>query len=231
MLKHVLKGAAVALLVASPAWAADHGDGPAATSNPDADITDLFAWTDASGKLNLALGWFPDAPAEAKLSDAVLFAFHIGSKASFDATDEVTTEIVCGFDSSEKLSCWAGDSEYVTGDASAEAGITSKSGKLRAFAGDRNDPFFFNISGFQATVAIVKGAAGDLEFDPAGCPAVDEATSQALVEQLSKSGDGSDAKDDFAGKNVQFIVLQVDPSIVANGGPILGVWASTHQRQ
>jgi hypothetical protein len=132
MLKHVLKGAAVALLVASPAWAADHGDGPAATGNPDADITDLFAWTDASGKLNLALGWFPDVPADAKLSDAVLFAFHVSSKATFDATTEVDTEIVCGFDASE----------YVIGDASGESGITSRSGNLRAFAGDRNDPFF-----------------------------------------------------------------------------------------
>jgi hypothetical protein len=66
----------------------------------------------------------------------------------------------------------------------------------------------------------VKAAAPNLEFDPAGCPAVDEATFQALVTQLQKNGDGSDAKDDFAGKNVRFLVLQVDKSVVASGGPI-----------
>lgn len=226
-----LKNGLVLLLLTSAvaSSAADHSDGPAATNNPDADITDIYAWMDPSGKLNLVLNWFPDAPSGAALSDAVLFAFHVESKAMYGAMESTTTDILCGFDAAQKISCWAGD-EYVTGDASASSGITSESGKLRVFAGDRNDPFFFNINGFVATVEAVTAAAGSLSFDPAGCPAVDSATSNALVTQLQSDTDGSAAKDNFAGQNVQSIVVQVDLSVVNAGGPILGVWASTHQR-
>lgn len=226
-----LRNAVVLLLLSSAAaaTAADHADGPATTSNPDGDITDVYAWVDpGGGKLNLILNWFPDAPGAALLSDAVLFAFHVDSMPMFGGSS-TRTDIICGFDADERISCWAGE-EYVSGDASDAAGIASTSGRLRVFAGDRNDPFFFNLNGFVATVEAVKAAAGSLTFDEAGCPAVDANTSNALVTQLQSDSDGSPGTDTFAGMNVQSIVVQVDLPLVNAGGPILGVWASTHQR-
>jgi hypothetical protein len=211
--------------------AADHRDGPAATANKDADINDVFAWMDPGGqKVNLAMTFYPAAPTGTKPSDAVLYVFHVNSKQTFAATNPTEVRIICGFDAQQAISCWAGDTEYVTGNADNSEGITSKSGKLRVFAGLRNDPFFFNASGFGATVGMVKAAASSLSFDPAGCPQLDANTSNALVTQLKRNQNGGPASDFFAGTNTLAIVVQVDKSLVAPGGPILGVWASTHSR-
>jgi len=211
--------------------AADHRDGPAATANKDADINDVFAWMDPGGqKVNLALTFHPAAAAGVKPSDAVLYVFHLNSKQTFTATTSTEFQIICGFDAQQTISCWAGADEYVTGKADAAAGLTSKSGKLKVFAGMRNDPFFFNASGFGATVGMVKAAASSLQFDPAGCPRLDAQTSSALVTQLKKSQGGGAPTDFFAGTNTLAIVVQVDKSLVTPGGPIMGVWASTHSR-
>jgi hypothetical protein len=219
------------LALSGPALAADHNDAPAAMANKDADIADVFAWTDAGGqKVNLVLTTFPAATATTKPSDAVLYVFHLTSKQTFSATASTEVRIICGFDAQQAISCWAGDSEYVTGNANTAQGITSASGKLRVFAGVRNDPFFFNLAGFRKAVTTVKGAAPSLSFDPAGCPQLDQATSTTLVTQLQRDENGGTAKDNFAGQNIFAIVVQVDKALVTPGGPILGVWGSTHSR-
>ena len=146
------------------------------------------------------------------------------------ATASTEVRIICGFDAQQTISCWAGDSEYVTGKADSAQGITSTSGKLKVFAGLRNDPFFFNVAGFAATVGQVKSAAPTLTFDPAGCPKLDMGTSNALVTQLRTDQGGGQAKDFFAGTNTLAIVVQVDKALVTPGGPILGLWGSTHSR-
>jgi hypothetical protein len=213
------------------AHAADHRDGPSATSNKDADINDLYAWADAGGqKVNLVMTFNPAAPTDTLASDAVLYVFHLNSKQTFTATASTEVRIICGFDAQQMISCWAGDSEYVTGKADTAQGLSSTSGKLKVFAGLRNDPFFFNIPGFATTVGMVKAAASSLTFDPAGCPKLDSGTSNTLVTQLRTDANGGLPKDTFAATNTLAIVVQVDKSLVTPGGPILGVWASTHRR-
>src|SRR5690606_15046972 len=136
-------------------------------------------------------------------------------------------QVICQFYDTDKIECWAGD-EYVEGDPSDPAGITSESGDLRVFAGLRNDPFFMEFEGFTETVKAVVAAAPNLDFDAEGCPDVDAATSAALVGQLQSGANGAPASDTFAGANVLALVVQVDKSLVTAGGPLLGVWASTH---
>jgi hypothetical protein len=59
-------------LASLPLSAADHADGPAATADPSADITDVFAWTSADGKsLNLVMGTSPFATTASKFSNTV----------------------------------------------------------------------------------------------------------------------------------------------------------------
>ena len=74
---------------------------------------------------------FPVADANSKFSDAAAYVFHTESAGAFGATSN-PLDIICTFDAAQKIQCWAGD-EYVTGDASAAAGITSTSGKLKVF--------------------------------------------------------------------------------------------------
>lgn len=219
---------ALALGIALPALGADHGDGPAVMTDPAADVNDVFVWMspDAS-KINFAMSVFPFANTESRFSDSVQYVFHVGSGAAFgDVPDG--GEIVCTFNAAQDVQCWAGDTS-VLGDASSPAGLTSQDGRLRVFTGLRNDPFFFNLSGFRETTRLVTAAAPSLTFDDAGCPAVDGPTSAALVGQLQTEPGGAPAVDDFLDANILAIVVEVDKALVATDGPIVGVWASTNR--
>ncbi len=224
-----LIGLAIGALLAPAAIAiaADHIDSPSAVADPAADITDLYAWmnSDAS-KVNLILNVTPFAGAESGFSDAVQYVFHIGSSSGYGEA-QTETLVLCQFDDAGAVQCWAGDDEYVTGDASSDAGIASDSGALRVFSGLRNDPFFMENVGFNNTVAAVLAAAPSLTFDPEGCPLLDQATSNALVGALQSGADGAAASDTFAGSNVLSLVVQADKDLVSSGGPLLTVWAST----
>ena len=218
-----------ALLCTSAALAADHRDGAAVLTDPSTDINDVFAWTSSDGtKLNLAMTVFPAATTAAKFSDVAQYVFHTASSPGYGMAASATEDILCTFDTSQKISCWGGG-EYVTGDASATSGITSSSGKLRVFAGLRDDPFFFNLDGFKATAHLVHEAAGSLTFDAAGCPALDQTTANALVTQLRSAPGGGAPQDFFAGLNGLAIVIQIDKALVTKGGSTVSVYGSTRK--
>ena len=192
----------------SPASAADHRDGPAVRADPAADINDLFAWTSAdANRIYLVMTVFPFSTEAAHFSDAVQYVFHTSSQPAFGSDDTSSLEIVCDFDTAQAVRCRAGAETSVSGDASDPAGLVSNDGRLRVFTGPRNDPFFFNLNGFNATTAIVAEAAGELSFDDAGCPQLDAPTSTALVTQLQTEPGGAPAVDDFLGAEGLAIVL------------------------
>lgn len=221
---------ALTVVAAQAAWAADHVDGPAASADPSADITDVFAWMSADAqKVYLVMDLVRNATTESKFSDSVQYVFHTTSRASFGAPASPEAKVICTFDAAQRIQCWVGEDDYVAGDASSTSGITSTDGKMRVFAGLRDDPFFFNLPGFRATARAVAGAASSLTFDAAGCPALDMATSAALVTQLKTAPDGSPAVDGFAKFNVLAIVLVVDKGLLTKAGPILSVWGSTNR--
>lgn len=226
-LRTVNLGVALTALVATSVQAADHIDSPAAVGDPLADITDVYAWMDADAEhLNVIVNVSPFSGEASKFSPAVVYAVHVGSSAEYGAK-QTEAQILCQFYSAEGIECWLGD-EYVSGDASKVTGVSSKSGKLKVFAGLRDDPFYFELNGFRETVKAVVAAAPSLEFNTHGCPAVDEKTSAALVGQLQSGIDGAKASDTFGGANVLSLVLQVDKTLLTKGGPLLSVWAGTH---
>lgn len=203
-------------------YAADHRDSPTAVVEPAADIADIFAWTTADlSRINFAL----TVPA-AEFSDAVQYVIHVESATAYGEPGEAL-QIICTFEADQTLECWVGNADYVAGDASSEIGLSSSSGRILAFAGERDDPFFFNASGFRNTLNLVGAAAPDLDFDGAGCPILDEATSNALINALSDNGN---AVDNFAGLTAGALVLQIDAELLTGGGQILAVWASTHRK-
>lgn len=228
-------GAALGLAALTPlAHGADHLDSPAAMSEPAADLNDFFAWTSADGdKLNMAMTVMPLAGDDAAFGDATQYAFHVHAHPAFGMDAELSTLITCQFYDTDKLECWARrDGEtvgYVEGDASDTDGVTDADDKIRVFAGLRNDPFYFNLSGFQETGKIVRGAVDSLSFDDNGCPDLDEATSGALVGQLMSDADGNPGGDDLAGANVLALVMQVDMDLVSDSSNrTFSLWASTH---
>ncbi len=246
MNKRLLIGAIAALAAMSPtALAADHQDAPTAFNDPSLDITDLYTWTDASGgKLNLVMDVVPQASkATSTFSNTGQYVFHVNSYASYGpplgvmATD--ASSVICTFDTStpQKVQCWlvvnGATADYATGNATATSGISSVNGDFTVFTGARQDPFFFNLDGFKATLVDVINTLPDLidggAFGPTGCPTIDPVTVGVLDTQLSASATGGPATDHFAGFDVLSIVVQVKTAAVTSTGhTVVGVWASTH---
>jgi hypothetical protein len=228
-----IRGAIAVALMTGVSWAfaADHLDAPGAMMDPTADITDVFTWLDG-GNVVLVLDVTPLATTMSKFSDKVQYVLHTESAATY-GTAGVALDIICTFATDQKIQCWVGDKDYVTGDASAAAGLTSQSGSTKVFAGLRDDPFFFNLDGFMDTVKTVDMAAPLLTFDPAGCPKVDMVTAGTLATKLktdpTSMPPAGPAKDFFAGKNVLSIVLAIDKKLLTGGGPYVNVWASTNK--
>ncbi len=220
-------------LIVGSALAADHADGPRASIDPASDITDVFAWSSPNAdRVHLVMCLARNASPSSRFSDAVRYVFHTTSAPAYGAAASGELDIACVFDRNQKLHCRVdgNPSLRVQGDASVEEGIATTDGRLRVFAGLRNDPFFFNLAGFRATARAVAGAASSLAFDPAGCPALDAATSAALVSQLMTAPGGGNAVDNFALFNVLAIVVSIDKAALTSGGPIVAVSAATERR-
>ncbi|MCE9578872.1 MAG: DUF4331 domain-containing protein [Deltaproteobacteria bacterium] len=212
--------------------AADHKDSDALAmaANHAADLNDVYAWMTAdASKVNLVMTVAPFAAAGDTFGTDILYAFHVNAQAFGSMTPDPETKIICKFASNTSVQCWVGANEYVSGDPSAAAGISSTDGKVKVFAGLRADPFFFNLDGFKHTVATVQGATLPPD-DGKGCYNLG-ALGPTVAGLLSKDTAGTAAgTDTFAGAKTLAIVVQVDKTLLtATGKPILSVWASTNQ--
>jgi len=249
----------LALLNAPLTQAADHADVAAlAATNPMADINDVYAWMTSDGaNINLALTVSPFDDGNNKFSESVQYVFHIDRYPAFPASAQQIaagqeSKVVCTFESDTSGECWVIDPagktlDYVKGDFSAESGVTSAGGTLKAFAGRRSDPFFFNLAGFtKAVTGIVTACGGscpgNLATVPgvthAGCPKLPEAATSPYVLDLRTTQPTAvgkcpaNQKDCFALANVMALVIQVDKTLIAtDASHILGIWASTHAGQ
>src|SRR5262249_25096987 len=106
------------------ARAADHRDGPGVQADPSTDINDVYAWmnSDAS-KVNLVMTVSPGASTSSKFSDAALYVFHVNALKMFGDSAPNRNLVICKFTTAQKISCWGPGDEYLTGDASATAGL------------------------------------------------------------------------------------------------------------
>jgi len=242
----VVAGAGLATAVIHPrlARSADHLDAPATIAEHAADINDVYAFLDGTSAV-FAMTVFPAAPSTAKFSDTVSYVIHTSSGAGYGMAN-TDYDIICQFDTAGKASCWFGKDDYVTGDASGAAGLSTAGGKIQVFAGLRADPFFFNLDGFKDVVKVVDGAEGVLTFNDAGCPALDGLTSSTLVNKLQRNPDASAPQlagctpsatdtcttpdDFFKNLNGLAIVVKIDKSLINKGGPVVAVWGSTHRK-
>jgi len=213
--------AALPAFGATAAAASDHLDSPSVIADPRADIGDLYAWTSPNGRqLNLVMTIVGHT-----FSDKLHYTFHVDSGARFGKTTATTT-IDCHLATASEMECRAGFGDYARGDASLPNPLDDRE-RFRVFAGLRDDPFFNNVKGTRAAyntaVAAMKAGAAP---DAAGCPMFDRATSLAILDQWRHT-DGGPAQNFLAGWTPASIVVAIDLDVVAKGGPLLAVWATT----
>jgi hypothetical protein len=188
----------------------DHISGPRALADPIADITDVYAFPspERPGRLVLVMNTLPFAQPTQPLSDGLIYRFRLRPlEATNDETrtpfrpleDEVQFD--CVFDETGGTQvglCTGPDGAQVQFTVGEDAG--GEHDGIRAFAGPRWDPFFFD-----ARAALQTVATGELAFTDHGTIFMD-------------------------GKNVLTLVVEIDCARFLGGSRLVGVIAETLTR-
>ena len=151
-----LLGAAIVTVGASLALAADHNEADGTKADEIADIDDVYLWYTADGKVVAIVtfggpGADPAAPPGAFDAD-VLYTIHVDNTGDFVSDIDIHARF--GQDS---LGDWGVQLENVPGSTGTVSGAVGTElalgGNLRAIAGVFDDPFFFDFTGLQDTLA------------------------------------------------------------------------------
>lgn len=221
----------VVALLSARGQAADRAGPAAVAANPMAEITDLYAWMAASN-LNLVMDVSPFDDGTHSFDPTVQYVFHLTSKSGIGvgAPGGTETKVILRFASNTSVEGWVTDAggvtikDYVSGDPSNLAGIRSRQGRVRVFAGRRSDPNFSNPTDFSNAVTVL--GMNLMNEDAAGCPAIVASAAGTIRNMLTGQPVSSDT---FATANVMAIVVQVDKSLVnVDSNTAVGIWGSTH---
>lgn len=206
--------AALLLLASHGSLAADHADAPRSTTDPSTDITDVFLFREG-GKLvgAICFGGAPvprarvDGPTGRFDPDA-LFIYNI----DLDGDARPEYEILMRFGRNAKGDAGVqfegipgAGAPFVSGPV--ERVLASPTG-LRAYAGLRDDPFFFDFEGFVATIGSFNQTdkpRGELMFNA--------------------------SRDSFSRRNLTALVFEMDPALIVprpgnSNNKLIRVWAS-----
>jgi hypothetical protein len=222
-MKHLFALASL-ILLATAARASDHLDSPTVSRDAAADIGDFYAWMSPDTKrLNLVM-----TLVGASFSDRFDYVFHIDSGPAVGATT-VSLSLKCRFATAGTIDCHAGNRDHAAGDASHMPGVTGEHKRFRVFADLRDDPFFNNMRGSRAALSIAAAALPGASRDAGGCPRFDAATSSRIIDEWRHT-DGKPGANFLAGWKTAAIVIEIDVAAVNEGGPVLGLWATTEAR-
>ena len=184
--------------------AADHNDPPQrfddAVDEPD-DIADVFAWAeDGRVKYVLTFGG-PSDPGNPPAYDRnVVYLIHTSTDGDA-STSENTIDVRFAQDANGNWGVRMANVPDTTGPIVGPVETNLGRKRARARAGQFDDPFFFDLTGFEETT---------------------------MTGTLAISNDVAD--DDFAGKNVTAVVIDVPLGAAEFGGSAgLAVWAETRR--
>ncbi len=180
--------------------------------------------------INLIMNVHPLANTGSTFSTTAEYVFYINSMASYGAT-ATESQLVCRFASNTSVTCTVNGTSMVAAvNPTVTTGVTDLTGNFRIFAGLRNDPFFFDLDNFNVARRFVRDNAASLQFDTAGCPALDVDTRALIVNTLTGQAGGlpnpTVNSNFFGALNTLSIVIQADKTLFGNG-PIYAVSAGT----
>jgi hypothetical protein len=147
-----------AMVVLQPAQAADHRDGPGIQGSPAADINDVYAFRSATNPDNLVVAVTVNPLTAPAQNNAVRFGSDISYNIHVDNTGDNVADATARitFNSDATRFTVSGLGDPITGPVtspSASAPMITESGPFKVFAGLRDDPFFFDLVGFQSFLA------------------------------------------------------------------------------
>lgn len=228
-LLRLLGFASVALSVA--VMSADHSESPGALADPAADLADIFFFPSPENPLRMVGAiTFGGRPAPAARIDQafycdpnVLYAFNIDRANAAGAFDNAPDIVIFARFTAGAAGACTVQLRNVPGAGGTFSGAVSGAvdtiflspGGMRAFAGLRNDPFFFDAQGYNALIATF-AAAGQ---------------SGNLVASFNLGGP---RRDSFANRNISAIVFEMDINTLSPmvGGvrPSIRMWGTTARR-
>ncbi len=221
--------------------AADHADAPGTQADAAADIGDFYAWHTDDGKVVAIVTFAPlqTAGGEAQYDRDVLYTVHIDNTATAaglttaqnplpdDNSNDNESDLQINIRFAQNgLGDWGVQIENLPGAAevlnqgAVGSMIDGGDGNI-AQAGTFDDPFFFDLVGFQATIA---NAGDDDNDDDPKTPDFDLAFgSLAAFPAISP------APDALEGTNVHAIVLEFDTAAALNDNAdgLLQMWATS----
>ncbi len=190
-----------AMLVQRASRASDHLDGPRATADPQADLTDLFAFTSPENPKHvvMAMAVVPFASSSAVFADGVDYVFRVrriepSTPPTIDATVlDVTCTFTGGDGGPQSVTCVGPNGLMQTATVGVAAGGGDAGSAMRVFAGLRADPAFFDRQGAAATIASGRASfTGANAFAGANVLAlvveVDTASAFAVLDAGSDAG-------------------------------------------
>ena len=218
--------AAVALAASAAVMSADHAESPGADADPAADLADVFIFPSpqTAGRTVAAITFGGRSAPRSRIDGSfycdpnVLYILNIdraNSAGEFDSLPDVQVFARLGLGAGNECGVQLENVPGAGGTFSGatETVFTSPTG-LQAFAGLRNDPFFFDAEGYAALVASFAnaGQSGD-------------------VAGAFRLGSNTPRRDSFAGRNVSAIVFEMDNNVLspASGSSRarVRVWATT----
>lgn len=218
--------AALAVVASVAVMSADHAESPGTDADPAADLADVFIFpSPQSATRTVAAITFGGRSAPRSRIDGsfycdpnVLYTLNIdraNASGAFDSIPDV--QIYARFGKNYSGDCGL-QLENVPGAGGTFSGpveqVFESSTGLKAFAGLRNDPFFFDAEGYAALIASFAGAgqSGD------------------VVGAFRLAG-SQPRRDSFANRNVSAIVFEIDNNMLApvsgSTRPRVRVWATT----
>ena len=205
------------------------------------DLHNFYMWME-NGKLELLMTVWPNAPMDAKFATDHQYVFHLSSKASYIDERRSQNLVICHFDTEQKTNCALGKATETIKDEAhgnaSDAGqpLSSVNGKMQIFAGLRNDPFFFNQTGWdnaanmlidlrEANRTIACSGGSGTSASPL------TATEQSdIANALGTAGNNIPATDSYRGTNVLALLVEIDPALILEStDTVIAGWASINQ--
>jgi hypothetical protein len=198
-------------LFASIASAADHRDSPINVSNPTADINDVYAFRSPTNANNLVIAVsvnpliVPSDNATRGVFDSqVTYQIHV------DGNGDLADDAMVNIRRAGNTLVLEGLGSPIVAEITppGAAPIINSSGGVSVFAGLRDDPFFFDLAGFNAFLASPKVPAKGL-----------------------RAAGGGEPVNFFAGTNILAIVVELPVTAVTGGSNansgVIKTWVST----